>query len=106
MFGKMIIALYTWYSKRVQKKYQKVQKDTKKEKEIEFYKNIQSLYKFAQWLNKQFVNRKERKRFWISVAKGEKPLENTIQQLLNHYKQRQQTEKKKEIKTNAQEKTI
>jgi len=107
MFGKIIIALYTWYSKRVQAKYQKVQQDTKKDKEVEFYQSLQKLYKFAQWLNKQFVNRQERKRFWSGVAKGEKPLETTIQQLIDNYKNKQEIEKKKkEVKINVQEKTI
>lgn len=107
MFGKVIVWAYNRYTGRLRKKYEKAQKDTKKQKEVEFYENIRKLYSFAQWLNRQFVNRKDRKGFWKRVGNGEAQIEVVMQRLLNAYKQQKVNEKKqKEEEKYGEEKTI
>ena len=107
MFGKVIVGLYNWHSNRLKNKYEKAQGDNKDRKEIEFYENLQKLYRFSQWLNKQFPNRKARKSFWKAVANGQRPIESVMQMLIGQYKRKENAKKaEKEAKVNAQEKTI
>lgn len=107
MFGQVIVWAYNRYVTRLKTKQGKLQTDINKKKEIEFYENMQRLYKFAHFLNQQFANRKERKTFWKRVGRGEEQIDSVIQRILTAYKKNEEAKKaKKNIKEKPVEKTI
>ena len=102
MIGKMIVGMYNWYATRVKKNYEKTKMTEEQRKQLEFKKQMQGLYSFVQWMNRQFRNRRERKTFWRNVSEGQPALDNTIRNLMTQYgaitKEDKPKEKVEEIK--------
>jgi len=94
MIGKIISKLYRWHTARLIKKTKETKLTEEQKKRKEFLADMQRLLGFVTWLNSQGLrNRKERKHFWRNVCEGRTVIEDTLQNLIKLY-----TEKDKEIK--------
>ena len=88
MWGKIVTWLYKKHAEKAMKQVQKINKKRKDAEREQVLGQMRQLYGFVQFLNKQFVNRDERKRFWKSASKGEPVVEKTIQRLIKRMKEK------------------
>ena len=94
MLGKFISKLYRWHTARLIKKTKQTKLTEEQEKRRKFLEEMKRLLSFVTWLNtKGLRNRKERKHFWRNVCEGRTVIEDTINNLIKMY-----TEKDKEMK--------
>jgi len=87
MYGKIVTWLYKKHAEKTMKQAQKLNEKRKDAERQQVLEQMRQLYSFVQFLNRQFVNRKEKKSFWLSVAKNENVMENTIKKLIKRMKE-------------------